>query len=257
VNFLFVRNVCKIKEKRKFWQGVMQMFTVGILGGMGPMATVDFFEKIVRCTPAHTDQEHLKIIIYNNPQIPSRVDAVIKATESPRDELIRSAQLLENMGADFLVMPCNTAHYWYQDIKNATNIKMINMVENTAKWVAEQAGNKNIEEIMLFASDATVKAEMYQKVFATKGLTVLTPNTEEQRIITLAIEQVKAGYIEKNQLLGKMGDIISGYCIMGIRSFIAGCTEIPLLFKYLKGDYNGIDPTLLLAKEVVRYAIKG
>lgn len=232
------------------------MLTVGIVGGMGPMATVDLFEKIVRCTPAHVDQEHLKIIIYNNPQIPNRVDAIIKNTKSPRDELIRSAQLLETMGADFLVMPCNTAHYWYKDIKDAIHIEIINMVENTAEWVGEQDSNKKSENIMLFASDATVKTELYQKVFAANGLKLLTPSTEEQRIITLAIDQVKAGHIEDNQFLGKMSDIIVGYCTAGVRSFIAGCTEIPLLFNYLKGDYNAIDPTLLLAKEVVRVAIQ-
>ncbi len=232
------------------------MLTVGILGGMGPMATVDLFEKIVRYTPAHVDQEHLKIIIYNNPQIPSRIDAIIKEAESPRDELIRSAQLLEKMGANFLVMPCNTAHYWYQDIRNAINIEMIHMIENTAKWVAEQASNKKAEKIMLFASDATVKTEIYQKGFSVKGLKILTPSTDEQKLISLAIEQVKAGYIEKNQLLGKMSNMISRYCNMRVRSFIAGCTEIPLLFKHLEGDYNPIDPTLLLAKEVVRYAVE-
>ena len=232
------------------------MVMVGILGGMGPMATVDLFEKIVRCTPAHVDQEHLKMIIYNNPQIPSRVDAIIKLTESPQEELIRSARFLERMGADFLVMPCNTAHYWYEDIKNAISIKMINMVENTAKWVADQVANKNIGQIMLFATDATVKAEIYQKGFADKGLTILTPTAKEQRMISLAIEEVKAGQIENNQWLGKMDEIISGYRENGVESFVAGCTEIPILFEHLKGDYNRIDPTLLLAKEVVRCAIK-
>lgn len=90
------------------------MLTVGILGGMGPMATVDLFAKIIECTPASVDQDHLKILIYNNPQIPSRVKAILDGTESPREELIRSAQVLEKAGANLIVMPCNTAHYWYQ-----------------------------------------------------------------------------------------------------------------------------------------------
>ncbi|WP_371367272.1 Aspartate racemase [Sporomusa rhizae] len=227
------------------------MLTVGILGGMGPMATVDLFAKIIECTPASVDQDHLKILIYNNPQIPSRVKAILDGTESPREELIRSAQVLEKAGASLIVMPCNTAHYWYQDIQNAVKIKIINMIENTADAInAEEVKDK----IMLFASDATVKTRLYQEVFLAKNICLQVPASQEQQIIAKAIDETKAGKIENNPYLDMIEDTIVKYQQTGINSFIAGCTEIPLLFKHIKKNCNKIDPTLLLAKAVVKQA---
>ncbi len=231
------------------------MLTVGIVGGMGPMATADLFEKIIKSTPASTDQEHLKVIIYNNPQIPSRIDAIINGTESPLKELISSAQLLEKAGADILVMPCNTAHFWYQDIQKAVNVKLINMIENTADYVKAHRLNRN-EKQMLFATAATVKTQMYQNAFSAKGMAVLTPSIEEQKIVSLAIDEAKAGRIEDNSNIKLLSEIILKYQRMGICSFIAGCTEIPLLFPYTSGNYQPIDPTKILAQTVVEQAMK-
>lgn len=231
------------------------MLTIGIIGGMGPMATADLFEKIIKSTPANSDQEHLKVIVYNNPQIPSRIDAIINGTESPLKELISSAQLLEKAGADVLVMPCNTAHFWYQDIQKAVNIKLINMIENTADYVNVHKSDSN-EKFMLFASAATIKTEMYQKAFSAKGLIVLAPNIEEQRVVSLAIKEAKAGRLEANSNIKLLSEIILKYHKMGIYSFIAGCTEIPLLFPHTSGDYQPIDPTKILAQTVVQQAMK-
>lgn len=231
------------------------MLTIGILGGMGPMATADLFEKIIKSTPASTDQEHLKVIIYNNPQIPSRIDAIINGTESPLKELISSAQLLEKAGADILVMPCNTAHFWYQDIQKAVNVRLVNMIENTADYVNVHKLDSN-EKYMLFASAATVKTEMYQKEFSAKGLDVLTPSIGEQKIVSLAIDEAKAGRLEDNSNLKLLSEIILKYHEMGICSFIAGCTEIPLLFPYTSGNYQPIDPTKILAQTVVKQAME-
>ncbi len=230
------------------------MLTVGILGGMGPMATADLFTKIIQCTPAHIDQEHLKIIVYNNPQIPSRINAILDGAESPENELIRSAQFLEKAGADILVMPCNTAHYWHKNIQDAISIKLLNMIENTADYVKAQ-GIADGGKVMLFATAATVKTEMYQKAFSTKGLVVLVPDSEEQKIVSAAIEEVKAGRLDNNSYIQSMQAIIAKHQKQGINSFIAGCTEIPLLFRYIKGEYRSIDPTQLLAQEVVKQAL--
>lgn len=227
------------------------MLTVGILGGMGPMATVDLFAKIVESTPAKFDQEHLKIIVYNNPQIPSRIEAILHGTESPSNELIRSAQFLEKSGANVLVMPCNTAHYWYQDIQGAVNIPLINMIENTADYAyLKEASGK----VMLFASAATVQTKLYQNVFLTRKVSLLVPTSAEQESISLAIDQAKAGNLADNSYIGQLDEIILKYKKAGVNSFIAGCTEIPLLFKYIRRDFCQIDPTLLLAKRVVKQA---
>lgn len=230
------------------------MLTVGILGGMGPMATADLFTKIIQCTPARTDQEHLKIIVYDNPQIPSRVDAILDGAESPENELIRSAQLLEKAGADILVMPCNTAHYWYNNIQSAIHIKLIHMIDNTAIYIKNQEIT-DFGKIMLFATSATVKTQMYQKAFAAQNVGLLVPDSEEQKIVAAAIDEVKSGQVEHNSHIQAIEKVIAKYQTQGVHSFIAGCTEIPLLFKHIHGDYRPVDPTELLAQEVVKRAL--
>lgn len=230
------------------------MLTVGILGGMGPMATVDLFSKIVESTPAKTDQEHLKVIVYNNPQIPSRVNAIINNGKNPEEELVKSAIFLENSGADIIVMPCNTAHYWYDKIQSAIKIPLVNMIENTAIRLRKKYGSDNSTGIMLFATEATVKTGIYQKQFDLQNLKMLTPTADEQKVISAAIDQVKAGYIQNNPYLAAIEDIMKKYYKNGVKSFVAGCTEIPLLFSCVSGEFDKIDPTRLLAEEVVRRA---
>lgn len=227
------------------------MLTVGILGGMGPLATVDLFAKIVRCTPASFDQDHLKIIVYNNPQIPSRVDALLHGGESPCRELVRAARFLESAGADLVVMPCNTAHYWFDDLRRAVGVRLINMIDNTAAHLAA-AGPAG--QSVLFATAATVAAGLYQKAFAARSLALSVPGPAEQAVVSLAIDAVKAGKIENNPYLGALDGVIASCRQAGAGSFIAGCTEIPLLFPLLQKGFRQIDPTLLLAREVIRQA---
>lgn len=232
------------------------MLTIGILGGMGPMATADLFEKIIKNTPVNKDQEHPKIIVYNNPQIPSRVDAILNGAESPLKDLIASAQLLEKAGADILAMPCNTAHFWHQDIQNAVKVRFINMIENTVEWVRTHSAD-NTGKLVLFATSATVQTKMYQNAFAAAGIDVLVPDHEEQSIISAAINEAKAGRLEDNPGIQLLLDIMVKYRKMGAGSFIAGCTEIPLLFRYMSGEYCLIDPTQLLAQTIVKQALNG
>ncbi len=230
------------------------MLTVGILGGMGPLATVDLFEKIVRCTPANFDQEHLKVIVYNNPQIPSRVEAIVNGAQSPRAALVEAAQFLERSGADIIAMPCNTAHYWFADIRQAVGVRLINMVENAAEYVA---ANMPAETAMLFATAATVQAALYQKAFADRGLALLVPGPAEQAVVTGAIEAVKAGSLEGSASLEALEGVIAGYQRSGVGAFIAGCTEMPIAFRQIGREFRQIDPTLLLAQAVIRQAAGG
>ncbi|EAX46843.1 aspartate racemase [Thermosinus carboxydivorans Nor1] len=231
------------------------MRTVGILGGMGPMATADLFIKIIQNTPARSDQEHIPIIIYNNPQIPSRIDAILQHAESPRSELIRSAVFLEQAGADFIAMPCNTAHYWYNDIQQAINIPLINMIDLTVDYIADKYPHAAVSPIMLLATAATVKVGLYQQRFAARGMEILVPTAQEQQIISQAIDAVKAGTINENPYLDALRQFMTDYSQNGVIAFIAGCTEIPLLFAHIAGNFDKIDPTLLLAQEVVRRAL--
>lgn len=228
---------------------------VGILGGMGPMATVDLFKKIIENTPASKDQEHLRIIIDNNSKIPSRVDALLHGGRSPLPFLIESARLLERAGVDFIIIPCNTAHFWIDELRASVKIPIYSMIENAAQEVSLNYGNLN-GKIILLATTPTVKLGIYQRVFNKYNIQLLSPTEKEQEIISAVIEQVKAGRIAENPILKDLDQILYEYEGRGIEACIGGCTEIPLIFPYLGTRLNKIDPTLLLAKMAVREALK-
>ncbi|MGA2990632.1 MAG: amino acid racemase [Candidatus Korobacteraceae bacterium] len=227
--------------------------TVGILGGMGPLATVDLFEKIIKSTPAAKDAEHLRIIIDNNPQIPSRRLAITRGTESPLPALIASARGLENAGADFIAIACNTAHYWIDDLRRAVGIPILNMITCCASYVAERFPELS-GKVLLFAGPGTVEAKLYQKAFAGLGMQLHLPTDQEQKLVNGAIDQVKAGFVENNPLLGPLNAVLSKYAAAGIGAVLGGCTEIPILFPYLKGDFRKLDATAILAEAVVAEA---
>lgn len=224
---------------------------IGILGGMGPLATVDLFQKIVTNTNARIDQEHFKIIIYNNPYIPSRVDAIIKEKESPLEELIKSAQLIESAGADFILIPCHTAHNWLPELQEAIKIPIINMVELVADHIAEVNG-KHSAKILLLATTATIKSKIYERALENRGIKLLIPNESEQNIIASSIDEVKAGNIKNNPFLYSLGHIIENHKQDGVTGIIGGCTELPLLFPFLPDGIEYIDPTLLLARAAIK-----
>ncbi|HMM21956.1 MAG TPA: amino acid racemase [Selenomonadales bacterium] len=227
--------------------------TVGILGGMGPLATVDLFAKIVENTPAERDQEHLRIIIDNHPQIPPRVEAALYGAESPLPAMIESARLLEKAGADFIVMPCNTAHYWLKELAAAVPVPVYDMIENAAEFIA---GNhpEFSGKLLLLATGATVKLDLYQKAFAKKGLLLRLPAEDEQTVIDDAIKRVKVGELSANPYRDALNAMLDRYFQDGVKAIVGGCTEIPLLFPFLHDSLERFDATLLLARTVVKAA---
>ncbi|AGT34197.1 hypothetical protein OCC_13515 [Thermococcus litoralis DSM 5473] len=149
---------------------------IGILGGMGPLATVDLFKRIVLKTPAKKDQDHPRIIIYNNPKIPDRTAYILGKGENPLPELIDSAKKLEKWGADFIIMPCNTAHYFADEIQKAIKIPLINMIEETASYV-EALG---VKRVGILATTGTIVSGIYQKALKKRGIEALIPSEKDQ-----------------------------------------------------------------------------
>ncbi|KAB2338424.1 amino acid racemase [Cytobacillus depressus] len=227
---------------------------IGILGGMGPMATADLFAEIVRNTPAKTDQEHIRIIVDNHPQIPPRVPAILQGTESPLPMLIESAQLLEAAGVDFIIMPCNTAHFWLDQLQKTVKIPIYSMINYTATYIQRYYSYFSGKMIIL-ASSATIQTNLYQKDFHSLGIQLCVPNEQDQEIIDLTIKEVKEGRIETNVYIKQLSTILKRYEMeKGILACIGGCTEIPLLFPYLKNDIVKINPTRILALMAVEQA---
>lgn len=224
--------------------------TVGILGGMGPLATVDLFAKIVENTPAVVDQDHLRIIIDNNPQIPPRVEAILQGGEDPLPAIVASAKLLAAAGADFIVMPCNTAHYWLDGLRAAVDVPFYSMIDNAAAYVAEHHGHLS-GRVLLLATEALLSLNLYQRAFAAVGMTLAVPSQAEQLMLDKAVRRVKAGELANNPHLAELNAMLARFAKGGTGAILAGCTEVPLLFPYFAGTMERLDATLLLAKMVV------
>lgn len=221
--------------------------TIGIMGGMGPLATVDLMNKIIELTPAKIDQEHIHLIVDNYPQIPDRTKAIIGHGNDPLPFLKKSAKTLERAGADLIVIACNTAHYYLQDIQTAVGIPIINMPKETVRYITEVG----LRCVGLLATDGTMATKLYQDSLRDKGIAILEPDEKTQVCVMKGIYAVKAGDIATGKrLLAYAAQVMID---KGAEAVIAGCTEIPVILSKLEG-IKLIDPTYVLAKRVVDIA---
>ena len=224
--------------------------TIGILGGMGPLATADLFQKIISITEAGKDQDHIRVLIDSNTNIPDRTAAILSGGESPVGELTKSAKLLEQAGADFLIMPCNTAHYFVEDVKKSVSIPVVSIIESAADKVL--AAGKS--EALILATDGTGKAGVYDKVFQKRGIRTIYPDEETQKkIMSIIYEGVKAGAPKEGRMEALTADINAFIKKTGTIAVLA-CTELPLAVSLygLTGDF--VDATGSLAEAAVRFA---
>lgn len=219
--------------------------TCGVIGGMGPSATADLFQKIIKITAADSDQEHVPLIIYNNPQIPDRTAAILRGGQSPVDQLVLSAKLLEKAGADFLALPCNTAHYFIEDIQKSVNIPILNMIALTC----EEVLSLNIKKPTALATSGTIKTKLYENALKKKGLSCNLPSVEQQEMVDRLIYAVKAG--KKDYDITPFKDMLNKLSEGGDSLFILGCTELPVAFDWFDIQNRFIDPTMVLAKNIV------
>ena len=224
---------------------------IGILGGMGPEATIDLFYKIIKFTPAEKDQDHLRIIIDNNPKIPDRTAAILGKGEDPLPALQESARNLEKAGADFIIIPCNTAHYFLTLIQESVKIPILNMIEETVKETQKRISQ--IQKVGLLASISIYETEIYHQHFKKINIVVISPEEKDKKEIMKVIYAVKAGNLSeeiKKNILKTAQKLID----KGAEAIITGCTEIPLILK--EGDVSVpiIDPTQILAEAAVQKA---
>ncbi|MGP7815619.1 aspartate/glutamate racemase family protein [Niallia sp. 01092] len=218
---------------------------VGIIGGMGPLATVDLMNKIISRTPARKDQDHIHIMADNYAQIPDRTKAIMGKGIDPAPYMIQSAQRLQNAGADFLVIACNTAHYFFEPVKKFVVIPIMHMPLETTNYLHK----KRLKKVGLLATDGTTNTEIYQNSCQEYEIEVINPDTEMQKKVMEAIYAIKGGNLEVGQtcLLTAANNLIN----QGAEAIIAGCTEIPLVLKPSQ-DICVIDPTEILAKAVIK-----
>lgn len=219
---------------------------IGILGGMGPAATVDLMARIVAGTPARGDADHLHLLIDSNPQVANRNLAIAGAGPSPAPVLVEMAQGLEAQGADMLAIACNSAHAWADDIRAATAIPLISMIEATVAAIPS-----GVRRVGLLAADACLDAGLYQRPFAEAGLDTLV--TDDQSGFMTLIYGVKAGQTGP-EARAQMAGIARGLVDRGAEVIVAACTEVPLLLSATDVAMPFIDSTDALVRQLIREA---
>jgi len=228
------------------------MKTIGILGGMGPEATLHLFKLIIEETPAKKDQEHLKIVIYNNPKVPDRTAFILGKGESPLPFLIEGVEFLNRVGSDIIVMPCNTAHYFYEEISKIAKGKFLHLLNETA----EEIRRKNIKEVGILATTGTLKTGLWQKAIG-EGVKIIYPDEEAQENIVMEAiygeRGVKAGFKKKpKELLVKAGNILIK---KGAKAIVAGCTEVSIVMERNPFNVPLLEPLKIIAKKTVEFAL--
>ncbi|MGM9615064.1 MAG: aspartate/glutamate racemase family protein [Oscillospiraceae bacterium] len=223
--------------------------TLGIVGGMGPAATCDLMQKIIALTAASCDQEHLHMISDVNTDIPDRTAAILHGGADPVPELVRSGRRLEAAGAEFLILPCNTAHYFYDRLAENVTIPVLHMPRLTAA-VLKEAG---VRRAGVLATDGTVRSGVYEKALLAEGIEPVYPTAEHQAMIMrLIYDGVKGRKIALSDI--PVPDILAELRGRGAEKFLLACTELPIAFQELGISKDCLDPTRVLAFSAVRFA---
>ena len=224
--------------------------TIGILGAMGPLATADLFKKIVLMTKAGSDNEHIRIYIDNNAQIPDRTGAILGGGADPVPQMSSALKHLEACGADCIIMPCNTAHYFLPRMQEQTQIPFISILESTAKACAKQFPGKTA---CVLATRGTLASGLYNRALEAEGVSCILPNEEQRDVLMYAIYDCVKGGKPLETVREPMEKLLADLSKEGADYFILGCTELPVVAEELKLPGAFIDPTAELAKAAILF----
>ncbi|WJY27632.1 MULTISPECIES: aspartate/glutamate racemase family protein [Sporosarcina] len=222
------------------------MKTLGIIGGVGPLATMYYGNMVVRLTDAKTDQEHINMIILNDTAIPDRTAFILDDTkEDPVPRLVEDAKKLEALGADVIAIPCNTAHTFYRDIQQAIGIPLIHMVRETA----DRAAAEGAVRVGILATTGTIRAGVYQDACRQAGLTPVVPDDSTQQLVMRVIyDQVKAGQPADEAV---WNEITAAMEAQQCDRIILGCTELSIVKEELALGSRFIDALRVLSETTV------
>lgn len=230
-----------------------QAKTVGVLGGMGPAATADFYQKLIAATPAKRDQEHLKVVIVSDPHVPDRTAAIFGRGPDPTPALVAGAAVLVRAGVDFITIPCITAHHFYPALQRAVPVPILHMVGEAAACV--QAEQPDLRRLGLLATSGTLQARLFESQFGPRGLAILPPEPALQEASVMpAIYAVKTGG-DLAAARRRIREAAEALVAAGAQAIIAGCTEVPLILTPADLGVPLVDPTAILARAAVRRAL--
>jgi len=228
---------------------------IGILGGMGPDATLNLFQKIIKNTKAMRDQDHLRVLIDNNPKIPDRTPAILGSGENPLPMMIETSKNLERAGADFIVIPCVSAHYFIRELREGVTIPVISIIDEVAGEIESRL--PDIKQMGLIATTGTIRAGLFQNRLMEIGVEVLVPTTEDQEDLVMSAiygeSGIKAGFIS-GENKGKILKASNALIKKGAQGIIGGCTEVPLVFQESDIEAPFLDSLNILALSAIRIA---
>jgi aspartate racemase len=228
-------------------------FKIGIVGGVGPAATIDFMSKLIGATEAERDQDHVKLMVEQNPQIPDRTSNLLEGGADPTLALYSTCKKLESGGADVVAIPCNTAHAYVDRIQRYLSIPIVNILTETVDYIRKC--HPEIRKVGVLATSGTIASGLYQEALRSENLVPVLPQSGVQAKIMDAIYGemgVKAGHTD-GLCRKQMADAISALADIGVGGVILGCTELPLIAP-VKGDQQLpilFDPTEILAQKCV------
>lgn len=223
---------------------------VGVIGGVGPMATVYYMQRVIEMTKAGCDQEHINMLVFNDCDIPDRTAFIMeKSPDNPLPVMVEDAKRLEAAGCEFVVIPCNTAHYFYDELEQAVEIPVVNIVEETIRYA--KARVQDLSCVGIMATTGTIVTGTYQKYAERAGLSFAVPDEDEQDLLMQIIyDGVKAGKPVPRADFDRVANHLRA---KGAQCLILGCTELSVLKRDLPiNDPDVLDSIDVLASETVR-----
>jgi aspartate racemase len=228
------------------------MALIGILGGMGPLATVDFFERVIELTSsagASCDQEHLPLLLANLPHIPDRSKAMLKTGEDPLSALLDGIDMLNRNGVELIAIPCNSAHHWYDAMREHSRAPILHIAEACVAAIP-----RGTRRAAVLATGGTLSSGLYQRILERHDIEPVVPNGATQAHIDACIKAVKAGDLDV--AARELQAALTEFAVLGAEAAVMGCTEIPLAARRIAAPpMQLIDSTLELARATVSYGL--
>jgi aspartate racemase len=221
---------------------------------MGPLATADFFRKLIEETPAERDEDHVPVIVYSVPQMPSRDSAITRGSDSPLPHMLAGMMALKKQEVGCVAIPCNTAHYWYDELQRASALPILHIVDAASDELRKRGSVQ--PRVGLLATEATIHARIYQDRLAVQGIEcVLNPLPEREKLVRFAIDAVKRGSLED------AGPAVEAAAALlferGVETVILGCTELPIALDAIRSAAlpRCVDANRALARECVAWSL--
>ena len=223
------------------------MKTLGVIGGLGPMASAYFLQLLTQMSDAQTDQEHMEILMYSKPAIPDRTKYIIgESEENPAPDMIMAGKKLKEMGADILAIPCITAHYFHKELEDEIGLPIIHAVEETVSCLEE----KQLTQAGILATDGTIRSGLFQKALEQRGIRPVLPDEESQKkVMEIIYQQIKTGKSVDLESFYGISEEMSG---QGAQVILLACTELSLIKRDHDLPTGYLDVMEVLARKAVQ-----